>query len=198
MAEKRNRDFVRIFGDLETGVWIGPKTLVEDDLPQDLADPTGFVPVGWLSSDGVMRGIEKDRTDHTALQDGSIVRVKVTKVTQTITFIALETSPLVLSLVNGGQPLTLTAGGLARQDINKGMSTTLERAVIIDAVDGDIWERTVIGSADITMQGEVALAHNEDIRAYEFTATILAGSPAYQINNDPLLIASIDELPVIP
>lgn len=186
MAYTSNRENGRVFGDIGTGVWVAPKGTT---LPTTLTeDPEGFEPFGWLSDDGIQRSVEKDVQEYNALQGGSLIRKKVSTVTQTYTFTCLEESALVLGLVNSGQEITVTGTGaeaVARQNINEGQNVTVERALVIDAVDGDIRERTVLSAVDITFQGEVAIAHNEDMRMYEFEASLLAGAEAYVMSNAP-------------
>lgn len=187
MAYTENREAARIFGDLGGGVWVAPKgTTLPTTVTEDPAAP--FVPLGWLSEDGITRNVDKDVQEYNALQGGSLIRKKVSKVDQTFTFTCLETTAVVLGLVNSGNAITVTGSGataVAKQDIGKGQNVTIERALVIDAVDGAIIERTVLGAADLTFQGEISLSHNEDMRMYEFTASLLAGAEAYVLTNDP-------------
>ena len=192
MPYTANRENAHVYGDLGTGVWIAPKgSTLPTTLTEDPAAP--FESAGWLSDDGIKRNVDKDIQEYNALQGGSLIRKKVSKVTQTFTFTCLEETALVLGLVNSGQKITVTGTGpaaVARQEIGDGQNVTVERALVIDAVDGSVRERTVLSAADITFQGEINVAHNEDLRMYEFEASLLAGASAYVLTNAPGVTAA--------
>lgn len=187
MAYTANRENAHVYGDIGTGVWIAPKgTTLPTTLTEDPA--AGFKPAGWLSDDGISRSVEKDIQEYNALQGGSLIRKKVSKVTQTFRFTCLEETALVLGMVNSDQQIVVTGTGaaaVARQEIGDGQNRTVERALVIDAVDGETRERTVLSAADITFQGEISVAHNEELRMYEFEASLLAGAAAYVLTNAP-------------
>ena len=106
MPYQENSDFARIYGDMDTGVWLAPKG---STLPTTIkTDPVApFAAAGWLEGD-ISMGIEKDVKEFNALQGGSLVRKKVGRVTQTITFTCLEETALVLGLVYADQAITVT------------------------------------------------------------------------------------------
>lgn len=183
-----NSDFARVYGDMGTGVWVAPKGTA---LPTTLTgDPAGFKPLGWLHEDGISLGVEKDVKDFNALQGGSLIRRKVGKVGQTFKFICLEETALVLGLVHADQAVVVTAG-VARIDIGANQNRTVERALVVDTFDGAFQKRIPISAADLTFQGEIALAKNDDIVGYEFEATIIAGAAAYMLTNSPGVVAAI-------
>lgn len=187
MAYTANRSLAHVFSDEGTGVWLAPKgSTLPVNLTTDPAAP--FAPVGWLSDDGITNEMDKDTEEYNALQGGALIRKKVTKVTETITFTAMEGNKLVRELVRAGNAITVE-GGVAKQDMGTGQNKTIERAMVIDVFDGDVHERYCISAADISLSGEVTLAHNEDMRMYEFEATVLAGSAYFSYSNDPELIA---------
>lgn len=191
MPYVENSDYARIYGDMESGVWVGTKgTTLPTTLTDDPVAP--FEATGWLSEAGIQFAIDKDVTEHNALQGGSLVRKKVGKVVQKITFECLEETALVLGLVYADQPFTYTGTGtdiVAKQDIVTNQGKTVERAVVVDAVDGDIRDRYCISAMDLTFMGEVSLASNTDIRVYRFEGTIIAGAAGYHLTNSPGVIA---------
>ena len=192
MPYTENSDFARIYGDMETGVWIGAKG---STLPQTLTDDPAspFEAAGWLSEAGITLNVDKDVKEFNALQGGSLIRKKVGKVIQTITFECLEETALVLGLVYADQPITVTgvgAAAVAKQDIITGQNKTIERAIVVDTVDGDVWDRYCVSAMDLTFQGEIPLASNEDIRVYKFEGTIIAGAAGYHLTNSPGVIGT--------
>lgn len=184
-----NTNFARIYSDMLTGVWVGPVGTV---LPVDLGAPLpAFKAAGWLGEDGISLDIEKDVTDFNALQGGSLIRRKVGKVGQKFTFVCLEEKALTLGIVFADQPIVVTGTGptaIATQSIALDQAKTVTRALVVDAIDGDILDRYTIANADITFQGSINVANNE-LRAYTFEATILAGTAAFKITNSPGLVA---------
>ena len=187
MGYQENSDFARIYGDMDTGVWLAPKgSTLPTTIKTDPAAP--FAAAGWLEGD-ISMCIEKDVKEFNALQGGSLVRKKVGKVTQTITFTCLEETALVLGLVHADQAITVTAG-VARIDIGANQNRTVERALVVDTFDGAFQKRIPISAADLTFQGEIALAKNDDIVGYEFEATIIAGAAAYMLTNSPGVVAA--------
>lgn len=186
MAYTENRENVRVYGDMDTGVWIAPVgSTLPTDLTTDPAEP--FEAAGWLSDDGIKLEVDKDIEEYNALQGGSLVRKKVSKVTQKVTFQCLEETATILSLVHSGAAVTKTATGaaFASQDFGSDQARTVERALVIDAVDGEFRERRLMSAADITFMGEINLAHNTEMRVFAFEATLLAGSVATLMTNSP-------------
>lgn len=180
-------DFARVYGDMGTGVWVAPKG---STLPTTLAaDPdAAFQPLGWLHPDGMTLSIDKDVKDFNALQGGSLIRRRVGKVNQKFTFIALEETALVLGLVHAGQEVTVTTG-TAKIDIATDQAKTVERSLVVDMFDGTYQKRFAISAADITFQGEIQLSKNDELTAYKFEASILAGATAYMLTNSPGVVA---------
>lgn len=182
-----NSDFARVYGDMGTGVWVGDKGIA---LPTTLtSDPVGCEPLGWLHDDGISFSTEKDVKDFNALQGGSLIRRKVGKVTQSFKFICLEETALVLGLVHAGQAVTVTAG-VAKINIGDNQNRTVEKCLVVDTYDGAIMKRISVSAADITFQGEIKLASNDNLVAYEFEATMIAGSAAEMLTNSPGVIAT--------
>ena len=175
----------RIYSDMDTGVWVGP---VGTTLPVDLGPPgAGFKAAGWLGEEGISLEVDKDIADFNALQGGSLIRRKVTKVTQKFTFVCLEETALVLGLAYADQPIVVTGTGaaaIATHSISKDQAKTVVRALVIDAVDGDVIDRYAMENADVTFMGSINIANNE-LRAYTFEGTILAGTDAFHITNSP-------------
>lgn len=176
----KNRDNVRVYGDLESEVFLAPKG---STLPEDLTEPTApFESVGWLSEDGVGLDVATDSTKFKAWQGGATLRVKVTSTEKTITFQALEESPLVTGLFfDHAEPTVAT--GVARLDLPEGIGT-VERAAVFSFVDGDVTKFLCCELLQITERGTVA-HQNGEMTVYEFTGEIVGDSyiltdaPAY-------------------
>jgi hypothetical protein len=177
-------DNIRIYGDLDSGVWVAPKGT---EGPADLDAPTGFEELGWLSEDGISFERSEDATTHRAYQGATIVRRKKTSVEDSFTFQCLEETAETLGLYYSGQTpvvtgtgesaiATITVADQARSD---------ERAFVVDVVDGDVVKRYVIPSA--TVSGGTVAHSNADMTVYEFTGTIQGDYTI--ITNSPGVVA---------
>ena len=186
MPYTENAAFARIYGDNGTGVWLAPKGTT---LPTGLDDPgVGFAAVGWLGDDGISLNIEKEVKKFNALQGGSLVRQKVGTVDHTFKFVCLEDTAIVAGLVYADQAITVTGSGaaaVARLAVGTNQARAVQRAVVVDNVDGDIIDRYVASVVDITFSGEITLAKNDDLRMYEFEAAVLAGGVFDRLTNSP-------------
>lgn len=191
MAYTSDKDNVNVFNQLGGGVWVAPKgSTLPTDLTTDPASP--FEPVGWISEDGVSYELEKNIEDYRAWQGSTLVRRSVTEVTQTWTFACLEGNELVQTLAHSGNAGVVS--GVAPEAISTrdltGQNKTVERALVIDAVDSNgTKERWTVSAADISLAGEMVLGNGE-VRVYEFTATALADAAIKLISNSPQLVAA--------
>lgn len=174
----KNRDNVRVYGDLESEVFLAPKG---STLPTTLVDPTSpFESIGWLSEDGISFEVSTDSEKFKAWQGGATLRVKITSTEKTITFQALEETPGVTELYfDHGAPTVTT--GVAKVDLPEGIGT-VERAAVFKFVDGDVTKLLCCELIQITERG--TLSHtNSDMTMYEFTAEIVGDS--YILTNAP-------------
>ena len=174
----KNRDNVRIFGDLESEVYVAP---LGSTLPTDLVDPdVAFESLGWLSEDGIEVEIATDSEKFKAWQGGTTLRTKITSTEKTIKFQAVESNPLVTGLFyDHGAPVV--ASGVARVDLPEGIRT-VARAAVFKFVDGDVTEYLCCERIEITDRG--AVPHkNDEMTMYEFTAEILGDS--FMLTNAP-------------
>ncbi|WP_053386999.1 phage tail tube protein [Leucobacter japonicus] len=167
----KNRDNVRVYGDLESEVFLAPKG---STLPTTLTDPeTPFESLGWLSEDGISLTVSTDSEKFKAWQGGATLRVKVTSTEKTITFQALEETPGVTELYyDHAAPVVTT--GVAKIDLPEGIGT-VERAAVFKFVDGGVTKFLCCELIQITERGD--LPHtNSDMTMYEFTAEIVGDS----------------------
>lgn len=159
-------DNIRVYGDLESAVYVAPKG---STLPTTLDAPVApFTELGWLSEDGIGENRSEDMQTFRAYQGGTIVRRKKTSVEDSITFQCLEETALVMGLRYAGQTATV-AGDVAT--INVANQTRDDaRAFVIDVVDGDYTKRYAI---PVGYVGTGSVAHsNSSMTVYEFTVTI--------------------------
>lgn len=184
MAETKNPDNIRIYGDDESAVWIAPKGTV---LPATLEDPPApFKALGWLSEAGAPFSVSVDVEKFKGWQGGAIVRTKVTSTEKSIKVECLEENPLVTELYYDHKPATVTGSGLtkmARIDLPKGIGT-VERAAVVRYQDGGVTKYLVCENVQVGDREE--LPHTSgDITAYGMTleivgdAYILTNAPAY-------------------
>lgn len=173
------------------GVWVAPKGTT---FPTDLSAPVDpFKEIGWLGDDGLEFESNIDRKEFKAHQGGVTIKRKVTGSGRTFTFVALETNPVVLSLVEPGTAWTkagtgaaAVATGVAQESIQ-----TVELAWIVDSYDESYTparriRKLCTGEASQTGSFKFGV---EDITAYTFEVAVY-GAPI-TITNQPSIIANI-------
>lgn len=158
-------DNIRIYGDLDSGVYVAPKGTT---LPTDLDTPADFTELGWLSEDGISVDRSEEATTHRAYQGGTIVRRKKTSVEDSFTFQCLEETATVLGLYYAGATPTVQ-DGVAKIEV-KNQTRTDERAWVVDVVDGNVKKRYVVPVGTVST-GSVVHS-NSEMTVYEFTVTI--------------------------
>lgn len=177
----KNRDNVRVYGDLDSDVFLAPKG---STLPTDLDDPTDpFESLGWLSEDGVDFEVTTDSEKFKGWQGGTTLRTKITSTEKTITFQALEETPGVTELYFGHKAPTVTTG-LAKVDLPEGIGT-VERAAVFKFIDGAVTKFLCCELIQITDRGTVS-HKNDDMTVYEFTAEIVGAS--YILTDNPAYV----------
>ena len=182
----KNRDNVRVYGDLESSVFLAPKG---STLPTTLTDPTSpFEELGWLSEDGVSLETAVESTKFKGWQGGATLRVKVTSTEKTITFQALEETPGVTALYFDHGDVEVS-GGVAKVDLPEAIGT-VERAAVFKFIDGDVTKFLCCEVIQITDRGTVSHT-NTDMTVYEFTAEIVGDS--YILTDNPAYTESDDE-----
>lgn len=188
MATK-NYDNIRVYGDLESEVYLGPKGTVLPD--GTTLDPTSLDPaleaMGWLSEDGVSLAVEANSEKFRGWQGGSVLRTKVTTTDKTITMQALEETPGVTALYydHGAVEYSgIGAAAIARVDLPESIGT-VERAGVFRFVDDDVEKWLVCPLVQVTGRGTVA-HQNTSMTIYEFTLEVIG--PAYLLTNAPAFI----------
>lgn len=189
MAENKNYDNIRIYGDLDSEVFLGPKG---STLPIDLADPAApFVPLGWLSEEGINLAVATNVEKFRGYQGGSVLKTRVTSTDKSFTIQCLEETPGVTELYYGhGAP---TISGVAPDEVAKidlpESIPTIQRAGVVRFVDEGITKLLCCENLEIGNRGEVAHT-NTGMTMYEFTLEIIGA--AYILTNNPAY------LPVTP
>lgn len=177
---------VRVYGDQDSGVWVADKGTTG---PVDLAEPTGFDELGWLSEDGISFEREEDANTFRAYQGATIVRRKKSSVEDSFTFQCLEETALVLGLQYAGQQATVSGvapNTVATFDVSN-QARSDERAFVVDVVDGEITKRYVVPVGTVSTG---AVAHsNNDMTVYEFTVMIQGDYKV--ISNAPALTGAV-------
>lgn len=129
-------DNIRIYGDLDTDVYIAPKGTV---LPIVLGVPVApFVALGWLGEDGTPIALAAEVAKFKAYQGGTLLRTKVTSTEKSVAVQALEESPGVTSLYfdHGAAAVTGVAPNqVAKIDLPESIGT-VERAAVFRWLDG--------------------------------------------------------------
>jgi len=182
MAEK-NYDNIRVYGDLDSEVFLAP---LGSTLPTTLTDPTTpFEALGWLSEDGVSLAISTDVEKFKGWQGGATLRTKVTSTEKSISIQALEETPGVTELYYGhGAPVVTT--GVARVDLPEGIGT-VARAAVFKFVDGGVTKLLCCERVEVTDREE--LSHtNSSMTMYGFTLEIIGDS--YILTDAPAFTAA--------
>lgn len=179
-------DNIRIYGDLDSGVWVAPKG---STLPTGLEAPDApLTELGWLSEDGISVDRNEEATTHRAYQGGTIVRRKKTSVEDSFTFQCLEETAETLGLYYAGQTPEVTGTGeaaVAKITVTN-QTASDERSWVVDVVDGAITKRYVVPVGSVST-GSVAHS-NADMTIYEFTVTIQGDYEV--ITNNPAVTGS--------
>ena len=182
----KNIDDIRIYGDLVSEVYLGPKgTTLPIALTTDPAIP--FLSLGWISDDGVNLQVSTDVEKFKGWQGGATLRTKVTSVEKTFSVTALQESPAVSEMYWGHATVTaaMTSGTapnkVTKIDLPEGIGT-IERAAVIKFVDGGVQKWLCCTNVQVSDRGE-APHTNTDVTAYEFTFDIIGAS--YILTNAP-------------
>ena len=175
----KNLDDVRIYGDLDSEIWLGPKGAT---LPTTWGDPTGptYQALGWLSEDGVGLALSADVQKFRGWQGATTLRTKVTSSEKTITAQALQDNPMTSALYWGhGTPTSVAATGTGPTAIPKHAKVlipqspgTIERSAVIKFVDEDVIKYLLCESLQVTDREEIP-HQNAEMAAYGFTFEIV-------------------------
>jgi len=144
-------------------------------LPVGLAAwPTGWVALGWISSDGVIEQTNETSTDFIPWQSNSPVRTEVTKGTTTYKFTAWESSFDTISLFyrkHADDMVAVGSGATAAIQFDEGGKPQQDlRAMGFDIIDGVKQRRFILPNAAVTDRGNVTYKADAMI-GYEFTVT---------------------------
>jgi hypothetical protein len=176
-----NDDLVRV--GVTGDIYVAP---VGTTLPTNISSPlnAAFVKVGHVTVDALSEGLSVTSEKIRSWQKKSGVRTVITEFDWTFQFVALESSALVLEMFYGGAS-TSTAGGVHTTTIPTEIEA-VQKALVIEIIDGDIITRYTSPVAEISDRGDVA--HNgSEGTGYDMTISIVGDSTAlgYRITNDP-------------
>lgn len=186
MAENKNYDNIRVYGDLESEVFLGP---LGTTLPVDMTDPEDMDALGWLSEDGVPLTVSTNVELYRGWQGGSVLRTKVTSTDKSFQVQALEEKIQVLSLYYDSKDPEVTGSGeaaVAKIDLPEGIGT-VARAAVVKFVDGGVIKYLCCERVEVGERGEVAHT-NSGMTIYEMTFQIIGA--AYILSNAPALTGS--------
>lgn len=182
MAETKNYDNIRIYGDLESEVLLAP---LGTELPVDLTDlDPAFLAMGWLSEDGVALTVSANVEKFRGWQGGGVLRTKVTSTDKSFTVQALEESPVVTELFFDHAPATVTGTGataVAKLDLPEGIGT-VARAAVVKFKDGDVDKWLVCTKIEVGDRGDVPHT-SSGMTIYEMGMEIIGA--AYILTNNP-------------
>ncbi|CAH0234177.1 hypothetical protein SRABI26_02729 [Arthrobacter sp. Bi26] len=182
MAETKNYDNVRIYGDAESEVWWAPKgTTLPTVMTTDPIAP--FWAFGWLGEDGIPLSVSTE-VDKFKGMGGVTLRTKVQSTEKSFKVQALEETPGVTGLYfDHGAPVVTGTGAakVARIDLPEAIGT-VEGVAVVKFVDGGVEKWLCCELVQVSERGE--LPHSaSDMTGYEFTLDILGAS--YFLTNAP-------------
>ncbi len=136
-----------------------------------------FLDAGWISEDGLRKGVDENVTDINAYGSTVPVRSFVTRSKLTFGLTFLETNKVTLSVYNrlpltGGSALTITSG---KTSFSEGSARVAQYAAVFDAIDGSNRLRIVVPVLEVTERAEYNVKAGEAI-TYGVTATAYPGS----------------------
>ena len=149
------------------GVYMSDEPIPAGEYPIETLEagaPTGMIPSGFISEDGVTESNEND-TEKIKAWGGDTVRVVQSDHTVTYGLTFLESSPVILKAVYGEDNVVET-DGLITVKVN---SDTLEhRSWAFEMKDGDKRIRIFVPDGQIISRGEITYTHSGAIQ-YEVT-----------------------------
>lgn len=164
----KNYDNVRVYGDDDSGVWVGDKGAT---MPTGLDEPAEHTELGWLSEDGISFDRAEEATSFRAHQGGTVVRRKKTSVEDSFTFQCLEETADAWGLRYAGQKPVMEADGKTARITVKNQTRDDARSWVVDEYDGDVHTRYLV---DVGHAGTGSLVYsNSAMTVYEFTVTII-------------------------
>lgn len=185
MAENKNYDNIRIYGDLESEVLLGPLGTI---LPDDFTDvDPAMQALGWLSEEGVPVTVSTSVEKFRGWQGGGVLRTRVTSTDKSFTVQALEECPVVTELYFAHAPATVTGAGaarVARYDLPEAIGT-VARAAVIKFKDGDVDKWLCCEKVEVGERGDIPHT-GTGMTIYEMTLEIIGA--AYILTNNPAYI----------
>lgn len=168
-------------------VYLAP---VGTTLPTDITTPleAAFVDVGHISEDALTEALEITTEKLRSWQRPVGIRTLTTEVNWSFQFQMLETSPLNLELYYGGAESTV-AGGVATTAI-PAWPKGVEKACVIEIVDGDVITRFAIPKVEVGERGEVNHVNTAGT-VYDVTLNVMGTTlddMGYRITNDPTFV----------
>jgi hypothetical protein len=188
MAGARNNDNVRVYGSLNDAIWVAPLgTLLPTTLELDLPDP--WVPLGWLGTDGIPLSLSTDVERFKGHQGGATIRTKVTGTEKSVSFTALEETPVVVKMYHdAGDPVVTGTGetAVARVDLPEAVGVQAF-ACVIQLQDEGVTKFYCLERLEIS--GREDLAHtNSELTGYGMSGDILGDS--YMLTNAPAFVGT--------
>lgn len=176
-AVKTNTN-VRIYGSPDDALFIGPPG---STLPIEPTEAPGalFVPIGWLSEDGVPLNVSANVEKYPGHQGGAVMRTKVTGSEKNLSFTAEEESPVVTQLFFDHGTPTATPGGNARIDLPEAIGTVRVSAIAYFRDGGLDGPRKMICIPVLEITDRESVPHSGSaVSAYGMTGEII-GAGAY-------------------
>lgn len=145
---------------------------------------SAFEDAGWISEEGLVKGVEENSNDISAYGSLTPVRTLTTGARITFQLSFLESNTTTLSIYNrlpltGSGSLVVATGG--KVDFTEGSQRTIEYAAVFDIVDGDNYIRAVVPALQVTDRTEYTIAAGEPI-SYGVTLTAYPGSDGVAVH----------------
>lgn len=178
---------VRVAG--TTRIYLGEVGVTFPGLDDAISD-TDFAEVGYITTDGLTFSFGRDITEINAMQSAEAIRTTSTRLPKTVRWDQMQSTRDNFLLAMGGGEWTSPEAGVYRFD-PPDVSEIVERAVLVDMVDGDNHYRWYFKRAQ-NREGVEFKYVRDDAATFPVTLAILAapdGSVPFYILSDDTALA---------
>jgi hypothetical protein len=160
VTQPLNAEEVRVA--ITGGIYRGeaPGVLPRPASAEEPLDP-GYVPLGYVSEDGVTEGWDDSVDTIVAWQNATVVRAATTSSTGTIALTLIQTRGSVLETFHRGSTMTEISPGQYELEVKP--INADPRSWVLDVIDGGTHQRIYIGNGEITSRGDVVYANGQPI-----------------------------------
>lgn len=149
---------------------------------------SGFVGAGFLTEDGASVTFTPDIFEVKSWQARSATRRDLNGQDIQAVFTFQQVNEETLPFALGGGEVTEVTEGVFRYDFIADGDSLDERALIIDAIDGEIHDRFVFARGNVTEAVEMTFQRGQEVRlpvTFKVLEPTTGGAPGYWLTDDP-------------